>query len=115
MASFEDGQTQQKELKVTFTPATDEKFKFVFVASNPLEKVQLLSDSKSGRLENHALRKRAEAYFQSKTLDNSFQMQEMAKQLAENGMGDAEVTEAMKKFGNTASGNVEMGCVAWRQ
>jgi hypothetical protein len=108
MASFEDGQTQQEELKVTFTPATDEKFKFIFVPSNPSEKVQLLSDSKSGGLENDALRKRAEAYFQSKAIDNSFQMQEMAKQLAENGMGDVEVTEAMKKFGNAASGNVEI-------
>jgi hypothetical protein len=86
----------------------DPQFQFVFIPAKDSEKIQRLSASKSGGLENDALRKRAEVYFTSKTMDETLQRREMAKQLKENGMTDEQIVEAMSKFGNTVSGNVEI-------
>lgn len=86
----------------------DAEFSYVYVPADPKISLELHRSSKAGGLENDALRKRAELFFGSKSIDKASQHFEVVKQLKEGGMADADVADAMSKFGDKLAGNVEI-------
>jgi len=90
------------------TEFKDGEFSYVYVPANPKLPLELHRSSKAGGLENDALRRKAELFFGSKAIDKASQFFEVGKQLRENGMDDAAVADAMSKFGDKLSGNVEI-------
>jgi len=90
------------------TEYKDGDFSYVFVPADPKLPLEVHRSSKAGGLTDDALRRKAELFFGSKSIDKASQYYEVGKQLRESGMDDAAVADAMSKFGDKLSGNVEI-------
>jgi hypothetical protein len=83
-------------------------FGYLLVPAHASAAVTTIRSSKEGGLTDDALRKRAELYFGSQSLNKTSQQLEVANQLKEGGMSDSAVKEAMAQFGDKMAGQIEI-------